>query len=54
MDVSEAGAIPALKSRQDQLYDDAATGYSAAIERAWRMRMKLTLMFGAISCTLIL
>src|SRR5215467_7519072 len=33
MDVSEAGTIAAVKSRQDELYQDTAASYGAAIER---------------------
>ena len=33
MDVSEAGAVPTVKSRQDELYNEAAGSFSAAIER---------------------
>jgi RNA polymerase sigma-70 factor, ECF subfamily len=33
MDVSEAGAIPAVRSRQDELYNEAAVNYGPAMER---------------------
>src|SRR5215831_19563589 len=33
MDVRKAGAIPAVKSRQDELYDEAAASFGPAIER---------------------
>jgi RNA polymerase sigma-70 factor (ECF subfamily) len=33
MDVSEAGAIPAVKSRQDELYSQAAGSFGPVIER---------------------
>jgi RNA polymerase sigma-70 factor, ECF subfamily len=36
MDVSEAGAIPAIKSNQDMLYEQAAGEYGPALERLAR------------------
>ena len=33
MDVSEAGTVPAINSRQDELYQNTAASYGAAIER---------------------